>query len=117
MPQPWTPPPNTTCPKCGQAMIVRGGRFGLFTGCSGYPACDMIVNRFGFSDQPTRNARKAAHAAFDGVAPGRELVADRYEADFDALYRRLAMFPESGSLRPELGRFIRIGLVSPYVVV
>jgi len=46
-------------------MVVKGGRFGLFTGCSGYPACDMIVNRFGFSDQPTRNARKAAHAAFD----------------------------------------------------
>ncbi len=46
-----------------------------------------------------------------------ELVADRYEADFDALYLRLAKFPESGPLRPKLGRFIRIGLVSPYVVV
>ena len=29
----------------------------------------------------------------------------------------LATFPESGPLRPKLGRFIRIGLVSPYVVV
>ena len=31
-----------------------------------------------------------------------ELVADRYEADFDALYLRLATFPESGSPRPKL---------------
>lgn len=45
------------------------------------------------------------------------LVADRCEADFDALYQRLATFPEIGSLRPKLGWFIRIGLVSPYVVV
>ncbi len=46
-----------------------------------------------------------------------EPVANRYEADFDALYLRLATFPESGSSRPKLGRFVRIGLVSPYVVV
>ena len=45
------------------------------------------------------------------------LVADRYDAEFDALYLRLAAFPESGSPRPKLGRFVRIGLVSPYVVV
>ncbi len=45
------------------------------------------------------------------------LVADRYDSDFDALYRRLAAFPGSGSPRPKLGRFIRIGLVSPYVVI
>jgi toxin ParE1/3/4 len=45
------------------------------------------------------------------------LVADRYEADFDELYGRLATFPGSGSPRPKLGRFIRIGVVSPYVVV
>jgi toxin ParE1/3/4 len=45
------------------------------------------------------------------------VVADRYEADFDALYRRLETFPGSGSPRPKLGRFIRIGVVLPYVVV
>jgi toxin ParE1/3/4 len=53
----------------------------------------------------------------DLIAKAGELVANRYETDFDALYLRLATFPESGSLRPKLGRFIRIGLVSPYVVV
>jgi len=45
------------------------------------------------------------------------LVADRYEADFDALYRRWESFPGSGSPRPVLGRLIRIGVVSPYVFV
>ena len=40
-------------------------------------------------------------------------VAARYDENFDALYRRLAAFPESGSPPPELGRFIRIGIVSP----
>ena len=44
-------------------------------------------------------------------------VAARYNADFDALYRRLERFPESGSLRPALGRFVRIGLVSPYTII
>ena len=38
----------------------------------------------------------------DLTAKAGELVADRYEADFDALYRRLATFPESGSPRPAL---------------
>ena len=53
----------------------------------------------------------------DLTARAGELVADRYDADFDALYLRLATFPESGSPRSKLGRFVRIGLVSPYVVV
>ncbi len=53
----------------------------------------------------------------DLTAKAGELVADRYEAELDVLYRRLATFPESGSPRPKLGRFIRIGLVSPYAVI
>jgi toxin ParE1/3/4 len=44
-------------------------------------------------------------------------VAARYNADFDALYRRLEKFPESGSPRPALGRLVRIGIVSPYNVI
>jgi toxin ParE1/3/4 len=44
-------------------------------------------------------------------------VALRYHAEFDALYRRLEQFPESGAPRPALGRFVRIGMVSPYVVI
>ena len=28
-----------TCPLCGRALVKRNGRFGIFYGCSGYPAC------------------------------------------------------------------------------
>ncbi len=55
----------------------------------------------------------SAEIISDLTAKAGELVADRYEAEFGALYQRLASFPESGSLRPKLGRFIRIRLVSP----
>ncbi len=44
-------------------------------------------------------------------------VADRYDADFDNLYQRLAQFPDSGSPRPKLGAYVRISVVSPYVVI
>jgi toxin ParE1/3/4 len=44
-------------------------------------------------------------------------VAVRYDADFDALYRRLEKFPESGAPRPAPGRLVRIGVVSPYTVI
>jgi len=53
----------------------------------------------------------------DLAAKAGALVANRYNADFDALYRRLETFAESGSPRPKLGRFVRVGLVSPYVLV
>jgi len=32
------------CPKCGQTMTLRHGRYGPFLGCSGYPECRGIVN-------------------------------------------------------------------------
>jgi toxin ParE1/3/4 len=44
-------------------------------------------------------------------------VAARYDADIDALYRRLEQFPESAALRRVLGPLVRIGVVSPYVVI
>ncbi len=28
-----------TCPKCGQPMVEKKGRFGAFLACSGYPNC------------------------------------------------------------------------------
>lgn len=32
------------CPRCGQVMKVRNGRFGQFWGCSGYPGCRYTEN-------------------------------------------------------------------------
>jgi len=35
---------NEKCDKCGEAMVVRNGKFGPFLGCSGYPKCKTIKN-------------------------------------------------------------------------
>ena len=29
-----------SCDKCGKAMVIKAGKFGLFLACSGYPECD-----------------------------------------------------------------------------
>lgn len=44
-------------------------------------------------------------------------VARRYAQELDAIYQRLAMFPESGARRRSLGRHARIAVASPYVIV
>ncbi len=33
-------PINETCPKCGKQLVNKGGKFGRFKSCSGYPECD-----------------------------------------------------------------------------
>ena len=45
------------------------------------------------------------------------VAAVKYSHSFDALYQRLASHPDSGATRPALGPHIRIGIVSPYVVI
>jgi DNA topoisomerase-1 len=32
-------PTREVCPECGEPLLVRSGRYGLFIGCSAYPAC------------------------------------------------------------------------------
>lgn len=44
-------------------------------------------------------------------------TAAKYDELFDRLYDRLADHPRSGAPRPVLGQSIRIGIVSPYVVI
>lgn len=41
----------------------------------------------------------------------------KYRALFKKLYDNLADFPDSGPPRPKIGTRIRIGIVSPYVVI
>lgn len=36
---------NMICPKCGNALVERNGRYGRFTGCSNYPGCKFIVKK------------------------------------------------------------------------
>lgn len=33
-------PINEKCPKCGKQLVNKGGKFGRFKSCSGYPECD-----------------------------------------------------------------------------
>ena len=37
-------PTRETCPECGQTLVVRSGRYGLFLGCSAYPQCSYTRN-------------------------------------------------------------------------
>jgi len=48
--------------------------------------------------------------------PGQRTVI-KYRALFRRLYDRLADHPDSGPPRPKLGPNIRIGIVSPYIVI
>lgn len=36
--------PEKTCPKCGEELKKRNGRFGEFWGCSGFPQCRHTEN-------------------------------------------------------------------------
>ncbi len=44
-------------------------------------------------------------------------VASEYIASFEALYARLAAHPDSGAPRPAIAPHVRIGIVSPYIVI
>ena len=38
---------NMICPKCGNKLIKKKGRYGTFIGCSNFPECRYIVNNKG----------------------------------------------------------------------
>jgi toxin ParE1/3/4 len=44
-------------------------------------------------------------------------TATRYDELFERLYDRLAGHPHSGTPRPALGQNIRIGIVTPFIVI
>jgi DNA topoisomerase-1 len=33
------------CPKCGSSLVLKHGRFGEFTACTGYPACKYVKQK------------------------------------------------------------------------
>jgi len=39
--------PAESCPECGRPLVQKKGRFGPFTGCSGYPECKYIKKNRG----------------------------------------------------------------------
>lgn len=44
-------------------------------------------------------------------------VSRAYAASFENLYERLMRHPDSGAPRPAIGEHVRIGVISPYVVI
>jgi len=68
---------DVVCGECGQPMILRSGRHGLFYGCSQFPACKATHGAhpdgepLGVpADGATRAARIVAHNAFDQLWQG-----------------------------------------------
>lgn len=59
----------------------------------------------------------SAHIIADLAAQAGPHVADRYEADFDAEFVRLAEYPESGAPRKKLGSRVRMCVVWPYAII
>lgn len=51
------------------------------------------------------------------IAQAGRQTAAKYEAMLQRLYLRLSDHPAIGAPRPALGRNIRIGIVTPYVVI
>ena len=45
------------------------------------------------------------------------VVAARYNSEIEDLYERLADYPDSCQLRPNLGTHVRVGVVRPYLVI
>lgn len=63
--------PGPLCPRCKVETVRRDGAYGSFFGCPNHPDCSMVakVRHDGsageWTDQPTRDWRKQAHAIFD----------------------------------------------------
>ncbi|MCV5232389.1 topoisomerase DNA-binding C4 zinc finger domain-containing protein, partial [Escherichia coli] len=47
------------CPDCGNELVLRQGRYGLFVGCSNYPACHHIES----INQPEPEKQSQEHHA------------------------------------------------------
>lgn len=80
---------------CGSPTKLRQSRYGHFYGCSRYPECDGLVGchpgtttPLGHpADKKTRNARREAHEALDGLWQPMGSQAKHYR---EAAYRWLA---------------------------
>lgn len=66
------------CGDCGADMVKRNSKYGIFFGCSKYPACKGTHSAHQKSGAPQgkptnaegRAARRKAHEVFDGYWPG-----------------------------------------------
>ena len=70
------------CPNCGKNLVLKQGRFGEFTACTGYPECKYVKQKTTGVDVPEgrRRRRRAQVAARQGVLRLRELSEVRFHA-------------------------------------
>ena len=68
------------CPECGEAMVLRNSKFGLFYGCSTFPKCKAThgAHKDGKplgipADKATKKCRIDAHEAFDQLWKGKHM--------------------------------------------
>ena len=74
------------CPECGEPMVLRDSKYGLFYGCSDFPRCKASHGAHKKTGQPlgtpadgpTKKARIRAHDAFDQLWKGKHM--DRGDA-------------------------------------
>jgi len=74
------------CPECGEPMVLRDSKFGLFYGCTAFPRCKASHGAHKKTgeplgtpaDGPTKKARIRAHDSFDQLWKGKHM--DRGEA-------------------------------------
>lgn len=96
------------CGECGAVMVLRDSRFGLFYGCTAYPACKATHGAhkktgqpLGIpADKPTKAERIAAHAVFDRLWDGAGAVFDRQHA-----YQWMAAMMDLSKDEAHIGRF------------
>jgi DNA topoisomerase-1 len=60
-------PTGEKCPKCGEELLKRKGRFGEFIACSGFPKCKYTQNVEG--DDSKEGATKSAQVKLDVKCP------------------------------------------------
>ena len=63
------------CPNCGKNLVLKQGRFGEFTACTGYPECKYIKQKTDRRHLPERRrrCRRAQVEARQGLLRLREL--------------------------------------------
>jgi ssDNA-binding Zn-finger/Zn-ribbon topoisomerase 1 len=68
------------CPECGEFMILRESKYGLFYGCTGFPECVAAhgAHKDGRplgtpADKKTKQARIRAHDVFDQLWKDRHM--------------------------------------------
>ena len=66
------------CPECGEPMVLRNSKYGLFYGCSEFPRCKASHGAHKKTGQPlgtpadgpTKKARIRAHDSFVHLCKG-----------------------------------------------